>query len=123
MRPELPFALILLLVQVGWPGTVLAGGTCLLHPQAFRLRSDTIRWEIKLRPGAECIQGLRWSTILIDKITIVEPPKTGRVIVEGPAFRYFSDPAQPVADRFKRAISGTSLHIPGNSSIEIEVSP
>jgi hypothetical protein len=34
---------------------------------------------------------LRWSTIIIDKISIVEAPQAGRV--DGPSFRYFSDSA------------------------------
>lgn len=51
---------------------VMAGGTCILHPQPFTLKSETVRWSFKIRAGAECIQGLRWSTIMID---IIEPPK------------------------------------------------
>ena len=47
-------------------------GTCLLRPEAFRLQSDTIRWSIKMNSGGECIQGLRWSTILIDSVSVVE---------------------------------------------------
>lgn len=104
-----------------YPLPVSAGGTCILHPQPFKLRSDTIQWLIKIKPGAECIQGLRWSTIMIDAITVVDPPKSGRLVLQGPSFRYFSDPAARGADHFKIAITGTSLHIGGTSSIEIDV--
>lgn len=100
--------------------TALAGGTCILHPQPFRLKSDTIRWSIKIKSGEQCIQGLRWSTIMIDKVSIVEPPKAGRLIVEGPSFRYFADFAGS-SDHFKIEIVGTSLHVDGASSLEIEV--
>jgi hypothetical protein len=98
----------------------LAGGTCILHPQPFKLRSDTIRWSIKIKSGEQCIQGLRWSTIMIDKVSIIESPKVGRLIVEGPSFRYFSDSAGS-SDYFKIEISGTSLHVSGASSLEIDV--
>jgi hypothetical protein len=67
----------------------LAGGTCILHPQPFKLRSDTIHWSIKIRSGEQCIQGLRWSTIMIDKVSIIEPPKAGRSHDGGTVFPLF----------------------------------
>lgn len=98
-----------------------AGGTCILHPEPFRLQSDTVRWSIKLTSGSECIQGLRWSSLMINKITVVEEPKAGRVIIAGPSFRYLSNPGSPGNDSFKLAISGNSLRIDGTSSIEVDV--
>ncbi|WP_369725998.1 hypothetical protein AB8Z38_15730 [Bradyrhizobium sp. LLZ17] len=108
------------LVQALGCSVALAGGTCILHPQPFRLRSDTIRWSIKIKSGEQCIQGLRWSTIMIDKVSIVEPPKAGRLIVEGPSFRYFADSAGS-SDYFKIEIAGTSLHVTGASALEVDV--
>lgn len=108
------------LVQALACSAALAGGTCILHPQPFRLRSDTIRWSIKIKSGEQCIQGLRWSTIMIDKVSIVEPPKAGRLIVEGPSFRYFADSVGS-SDNFKIDIVGTSLHVNGASSLEVDV--
>ena len=98
-----------------------AGGTCLLHPEPFKLRSDTVRWSIKINAGDECIQGLRWSTIMIENISITEQPKQGRLVVQGPSFRYFSKPGTRGPDSFKLSIGGTSLRISGTSSIEVEV--
>ena len=105
------------------PAAVFAGGTCILHPQPFKLRSDTVQWSIKISPGAECIQGLRWSTIMINTVAIVNPPKSGRLVVQGPSFRYFSDPAAQGGDHFTIAIAGTSLRVGGTSSIEVDVTP
>jgi hypothetical protein len=76
---------------------------------------------IRISSGGECIQGLRWSTIMIDNISITEQPKSGRVQLQGPAFRYFFNPGARGTDTFKISISGTSLHINGNSVIEVEV--
>jgi hypothetical protein len=104
-----------------WPAVTWAGGTCILHPAPFRLRSDTVRWSIKIASGGECIQGLRWSTIMIENISVTEPPKSGRLLVQGPSFRYFSNPDFRGIDFFKITISGTSLHMNGDSSIEVEV--
>jgi hypothetical protein len=64
----------------------------MLHPEPFRLQSDSVRWSIKIVAGGECIQGLRWSSFMIDKITIVEEPKSGRLIIAGPSFRYLAIP-------------------------------
>jgi len=98
-----------------------AGGTCLLRPEPFKLRSDTVRWSIKINSGGECIQGLRWSTIMIESISVTEQPKQGRLLVQGPSFRYFSNPGTRGPDSFKLSISGTSLRMSGTSSIEVEV--
>jgi hypothetical protein len=99
-----------------------AGGNCLLHPEPFRLQSDTVHWSVKINSGAECIQGLRWSTIMIDTISIVDQPKLGRLSVQGPAFRYFSNPDAQGTDSFKLSIAGTSLGLKGTSLIEVDVS-
>src|SRR4051812_19067190 len=103
------------------PPSVTASGICLLHAQPFALRSDTVRWSIKIKPGSECIQGLRWSTIMIDNISVLEAPKSGRLVIQGPSFRYFANADAAGSDSFKIAISGTSLHVTGTSSIEVDV--
>ncbi|WP_271566836.1 hypothetical protein [Bradyrhizobium sp. CCBAU 11386] len=81
------------------PAATIAGGTCLLHPEPFKLQSDTVHWSMKIASGGECIQGLRWSTIMIDNITITEQPKAGRLMIQGPSFRYFSNPGGTAAIR------------------------
>jgi hypothetical protein len=105
-----------------WCPTIAhAGGTCLLHPEGFRLQSDTVRWSMKIKPGAECIQGLRWSTIMIDNIVIADQLKLGRLSLQGPSFRYFSNSGAQGSDSFKLSIVGTSLGQNGVSSIEVDV--
>ncbi|WFU70952.1 hypothetical protein [Bradyrhizobium sp. CB2312] len=104
------------------PTAALAGGTCLLHPEPFKLQSDTVRWSIKIASGGQCIQGLRWSTIMIDHIAITEMPKSGQIIIQGPSFRYLSNQGARGSDSFKLSITGSSMRISGNSSIEVEVS-
>ena len=106
---------------LAWSTPALARGNCLLRPDAFRLQSDTVHWSIKIESGAECIQGLRWSTILIEDISIVDQPKLGRLQLQGPSFRYFSNPGAQGTDSFKLSISGTSLRLKGTSWIEVDV--
>ncbi|WP_045014298.1 hypothetical protein [Bradyrhizobium sp. LTSP849] len=102
--------------------SALAGGTCLLHPEPFKLQSDTVHWSIKIASGGQCIQGLRWSTIMIDNVAITEMPKSGQIVIQGPSFRYLSNPGARGSDFFKLSITGTSMRISGTSSIEVEIS-
>lgn len=103
------------------PVSATAGGTCILHPQPFKLRSDSVRWSIKINPGAECIQGLRWSTLMIDNISVIEPPKSGRLVLQGPAFRYFAGADSQAADSFTIEIRGTSLQVSGTSVVQVDI--
>jgi len=117
---------VLLVIVLGsisaWCPTIAgAGGACLLHPEGFRLQSDAVHWSMKINSGAECIQGLRWSTIMIDNIFVSDPPKLGRLSLQGPSFRYFSSPGARGSDSFKLSIVGTSLRQKGVSSIEVDV--
>src|SRR4030088_2391134 len=112
---------VMTLAVVSSPAAALAGGTCLLHPEPFKLQSDTVCWSIRIVPGGECIQGLRWSTIMIENISVTEQPKSGRVLVQGPSFRYFSNPGAHGTDSFKISISGASLRVRGSSSIEVDI--
>src|SRR5260221_1614888 len=96
---------VLFIFSVLPPNAMLAGGTCILHPEPFRLQSDAVRWSIKIVSGGECIQGLRWSTIMIGTISITEQPKAGRLVIQGPSFRYFSDQGGRANDSFKLTIS------------------
>jgi hypothetical protein len=52
---------------------------------------------------------------------IVQPPKSGRLVIQGPSFRYFADADGTGSNSFKIAISGTSLHLNGTSSIEVDI--
>lgn len=110
-----------LIVLTASPGAVSAGGVCMLHPEPFKLRSDTVRWSIKINSGGECIQGLRWSTIMIEGISVTEPPKLGKLVVQGPSFRYLSSQGTHGTDSFTLLVNGASLRVNGTSSIEVDV--
>jgi hypothetical protein len=112
----------LLALLLAWsPTMVQSGGNCLLHPEPFRLQSDTVHWSMMIISGAECIQGLRWSTLMIDNISIIDQPKLGRLSLQGPSFRYFSNAGAHGNDSFKLRVAGTSLRLNGASVIEVDV--
>jgi hypothetical protein len=121
MKNNLMFGAIVALSLASMPAAAFAGGTCILRPEPFKLQSDTVRWSMRINSGGECIQGLRWSTIMIENISVIEEPKAGRLVLQGPSFRYFSNPGARGADSFKLAITGSSLHVNGTSAIEVEI--
>jgi Bacterial Ig domain len=94
---------------------------CLSKPQAFALAEDTVSWSMTIVPGADCIQGLRWSYMQIDQVTVASAPKNGKLVIVGPGFRYFADPGFQGSDRFTVTVSGKNRKAAGNSTLEIEI--
>ena len=72
-------------------------------------------------PGADCIQGLRWSYMQIEQVSISSAPKSGKAVIVGPGFRYFADPGFQGSDTFTVAVSGKNRKTPGKSILQIEV--
>jgi hypothetical protein len=58
---------------------------------------------------------------MIDNISVTEQPKSGPSLVQGPSFRYFSNPRASGTGSFNLSITGTSLPISGTLSIEVDV--
>ena len=100
--------------------SVVEAGNCLARPEMFLLQSDTAEWSFAIGRGAECLQGLRGRTMLLDTVSLLDPPKLGRVVSQGPSFRYLSGP-EVGTDTFKLAISGTSRGLQGTSIVSLRV--
>jgi hypothetical protein len=111
------FALGLLWALV--PKMVIAGD-CLSRPDAFRLQSDTVQWSMVIARGDECIQGLRGKAMLLESVTVLEQPRTGLVVLQGPSFRYIAG-REAGSDSFKLVIVGSSLRINGTSTVTVDV--
>jgi hypothetical protein len=79
---------------------------CLRDNQAYKLAGDTIEWSMTIAPGADCIQGLRWSTMQIYSVSIAEKPKSGEIVLVGPGFRYFAKPDFTGTDSFTLVVVG-----------------
>lgn len=95
-------------------------GDCLSHPEFFRLQSDTVQWSMVIARGDECIQGLRGKTMIFESVSLVEQPKRGRVVLQGPSFRYHAGP-EAGSDSFKLVVVGSSMRMNGTSTIRVEV--
>jgi hypothetical protein len=58
---------------------------------------------------------------MIDNLCVVHPPKLGRLLLQGPSFRYFSNSGARGNDSFKLSIAVTSLRLRGVSSIQVDI--
>jgi hypothetical protein len=90
--------------------------------QPYRLAGDNMQWSMTIKPGADCIQGLRWSTMQIYSISVSEKPKMGDLVLIGPGFRYFAKPDFNGTDTFTIVINGKSRHDIGVSTVQITIS-
>jgi hypothetical protein len=101
---------------------------CLSDQEPYALTDDIVNWTMSIvnwtmsiAPGAECIQGLRWSYMQIEFVSVLGPPKKGKAVVVGSGFRYFADPDFKGTDSFTVVVSGINKKTPGNSVLQIEV--
>ena len=102
-------------------GVASATPNCLRNPQPYELVDDTVSWSMTIAPGAECIQGLRWSYMQIERVSLSTSPSNGKVVIVGPSFRYFADPAFRGSDAFTVSVSGKNRKTSGNSILKIQV--
>ena len=102
-------------------GAASATPNCLKDPQPYALADDTVSWAMAIVPGADCIQGLRWSYMQIERVTLSSGPSNGKVVIVGPAFRYFADPNFRGSDTFTVSVSGKNRKASGSSILKIQV--
>lgn len=95
--------------------------SCLKGNKPYKLAGDTVGWSMKIAPGADCIQGLRWSTMQIYGVSVKEQPKNGELVMVGPGFRYFAKPDFNGTDSFTLIVVGKNIHDTGVSTLQISV--
>jgi hypothetical protein len=102
--------------------TASATPNCMRDIKPYKLAGDTMEWSMTIAPGADCIQGLRWSTMQIYNVSIAEKPKSGELVLVGPGFRYFAKPEFSGTDKFSLVVVGKNRHDEGTSTVQITVS-
>jgi hypothetical protein len=100
-----------------------ASPNCLKNQKPFALAEDTIIWTMYAAPGSECIQGLRWSYMQIDSVSVSKAPTKGKIGIVGYGFRYFADSQNYEADSFTLVVVGKNRRDAGKSTLEIVVKP
>lgn len=120
IRPTIRTLFVLPLLVVAF-GPAQATPNCLRDNQPYKLAGDTIDWSMTIKPGANCIQGLRWSTMQIYNVSIAEEPKGGELKLVGPGFRYFAKSDFGGSDSFALVVIGKNRRDEGRSVIHIKV--
>ena len=100
-----------------------AFGACLKGQKPFQLSGDEISYSMSISPGADCIQGLRWSFMQVYAVWPLKKPANGELVMVGPGFRYFAKPGFTGTDKFTLLVVGKNRHEEGYSTVEITVSP
>jgi hypothetical protein len=112
------------LVGFAWVlSTSLAeAGSCLARsPQRFELASDTVHWAIELTSGGNCIQGLRYMSMVIEDVSIASRPREGHLTIQGPSFRYEAKPEFHGPDSFVLSVKGRNRGVPGASFVHVNI--
>lgn len=98
-----------------------ASPRCVKDQQPYKLAGDSIEWSISIKPGADCIQGMRWSFMQIYAVWVLNQPKAGELVIVGSGFRYFAKPEFTGTDKFTLVVVGKNRHDAGYSTVEISV--
>ena len=102
--------------------TAKATPNCLHDIKPYGLAGDTMEWSMTIMPGADCIQGLRWSTMQIYSVSVAEKPKSGELVLVGPGFRYYAKPDFKGVDSFTLVVVGKNRHDAGASTVRVTIS-
>jgi hypothetical protein len=67
------------------------------------------------------VRGLRFSNVLLEKVSLIDSPKSGKVDFVGPGFRYTANPGFHGEDSFSVGVLGTANKTRGSSTIRVAV--
>jgi hypothetical protein len=121
-RISIHTSIVVALMLFASGSAAMATPNCLRDNKPYMLAGDTIEWAMTIAPGANCIQGLRWSTMQIYDVSVVEKPKNGDLVLVGPGFRYFAQSDFTGTDKFTLLVVGKNRHDEGASTVQITVS-
>ena len=100
----------------------MSAQTCVTQAPRYALTSDTVDWSIQVASGQSCVRGLRLGNVVVEKVNLTTPPRSGNLQLEGPGFRYTANPGFHGEDSFMVEVSGLAGKVRGASTIRIVVS-
>jgi Bacterial Ig domain len=109
------------LALVVWPYKASAQ-ICVSQAPRYALTSDTVDWSITVGSGQGCVRGLRSSNVVLERVTLATPPKSGNVQLVGPGFRYTANTGFHGDDSFSVEVRGFAGKVRGTSTIRVAVS-
>ena len=95
--------------------------TCVSKNPHYLLTSDSVDWSIQVASGKSCVSGLRFGSVVLERVSLVAPPKSGNVQLVGPAFRYTANPGFHGEDSFTVEVLGVAGNARGTSTIHVAV--
>jgi hypothetical protein len=110
-----------LVVLFGCSGA-LAEPCAAINRQIYNLVADTVNWSIRVGGGQKCRYGIRYAKVQLDRMTLVSPPGSGQVVLEGSAFTYVPKQDFQGDDSFDLEVAGQIQKIRGASKIHVVVS-
>ena len=96
--------------------------TCVSQAPHYLLTSDTVDWSIQVASGQSCLRGLRFGNVVLQRVSLTAPPKSGNVQLVGPGFRYTANPGFHGEDSFTVEVLGFAGKARGTSTIHVAVS-
>jgi hypothetical protein len=104
-----------------WPDKAPAQ-TCVTQAPRYALTSDSVNWSIQVATGQSCVRGLRWGNVVLERVVLTNPPKSGNVQLLGPGFRYTANSGFHGDDSFSVEVIGFAGKVRGTSTIRVTVS-
>jgi hypothetical protein len=96
---------------------------CKITVARYHLTGDAVNWSLRLPAGEGCIGGVRFNNVVIERLSIASPPRSGALELRGSGFVYTApEKAQVSEDSFVLSVAGSVKRLPGQSTIHVSVS-
>src|SRR5262245_32294803 len=96
--------------------------TCVISGPRYMLIAETVQWSMEIKSGHRCVRGIRFRDVEFDRLTLVSPPQSGHVTIQGPAFTYVAKSDFDGHDSFILSVLGAISKRPGSSTIQVTIS-
>jgi Right handed beta helix region len=96
--------------------------TCVVSGPRYMLIAEAVQWSMEIKSGHRCVRGVRFRDVEFDRLTLVSPPQSGHVTIQGPAFTYVAKSDFDGHDSFTLTVSGAVSKRRGISTILVTVS-
>ena len=103
-------------------GREASAQSCVVSGPRYMLIAETVRWSIEIKSGHRCLRGVRFRDVEFERLTLVSPPQSGQVALQGPGFTYVAKADFDGQDSFTLAVFGAVSKKRGSSTILVTVS-
>jgi hypothetical protein len=110
-----------LMVLLGCRGA-FAEPCVITNRQIYNLVADTVNWSMKVENDQKCRYGIRYAKVQFESMTLLSPPRSGQVVLQGSAFTYEPKKDFQGDDSFDLKVAGQIQKVRGVSTIHVVVS-